>query len=101
MYTACYISNRILYKNQDKTPYELWKNKKPNLNYFKVWRCIAYILNIANKRAKLESEAIKSFFIGYSLHNKAYGFLNLKTNTISEAMHVIYLNIWPLRMLIN
>ena len=47
------------------------KNRKPNINYFKVCGCIAYVLDIDNKRAKLGSKAIKSIFIGYSLHSKA------------------------------
>lgn len=29
LYTACFISNRILHKNQNKIPFELWKNRKP------------------------------------------------------------------------
>ena len=35
--TSCYILNRVLIRSSlDKTPYELWKNKKPNIIYFKV-----------------------------------------------------------------
>ena len=37
LFTACYITNRILHKNQNKTPYEMWENRKPNIDYFKVW----------------------------------------------------------------
>ena len=33
--TACYILNRIPIKKNNITPYELWKNKKPNLSYFR------------------------------------------------------------------
>ena len=31
---TCYILNRVLIRlsNLDKTPYELWKNKKPNIS---------------------------------------------------------------------
>ena len=38
--TSCYILNRILLRPiLKKTPYELWKNKKPNISYFKVFGC--------------------------------------------------------------
>ena len=37
LYSACLILNRIPYKNSDKTPYELWNNKKPSLKFLKVW----------------------------------------------------------------
>ena len=36
--TSCYILNRVLIRSSlDKTPYELWKNKKSNISYFKVF----------------------------------------------------------------
>ena len=35
--TSCYVLNRILLRPiLKKTPYELWKNKKPNISYFKI-----------------------------------------------------------------
>ena len=37
-----------------KTPYELWKNKKPNIRYFKVFGYKCLILNLVfdNLRAR-------------------------------------------------
>lgn len=35
--TACYIPNKIPFKNNDRTPYELWKGKPPPYKYLKVW----------------------------------------------------------------
>ena len=36
--TSCYVLNRILLRPiLKKTPYELWKNKKPNISYFKAF----------------------------------------------------------------
>jgi len=43
LYSACYILNRIPYKDCDKTPYELWKQREPLLKYFKVWGCLAKV----------------------------------------------------------
>lgn len=37
---ACYVLNRILIPSiLDKAPYELLKDKKPNLSYIHVFRC--------------------------------------------------------------
>ena len=34
--TACYVLNRVLIRPYlNKTPYELWKNRKPNIGYLK------------------------------------------------------------------
>ena len=34
--TTCYIINRVYFRtSMDKTSYELWHEKKPNISYFK------------------------------------------------------------------
>jgi len=44
--TACYVQNRILIRPiLNKTPYELWKGRKPNISYFKPFGCECSILN--------------------------------------------------------
>ena len=43
LFSACHILNRILSKKHDWSPYELWKNQNPNINYFKVWGCLANV----------------------------------------------------------
>ena len=36
--TSCYVLNKILVRLiLKKTPYNIWKNKKPNISYFKVF----------------------------------------------------------------
>ncbi|GJW39050.1 retrotransposon protein, putative, ty1-copia subclass [Tanacetum coccineum] len=37
------ILNRVPTKKVDKTPYELWHEKDPNLSYLKVWGCEALV----------------------------------------------------------
>ncbi|GJU01001.1 retrotransposon protein, putative, ty1-copia subclass [Tanacetum coccineum] len=41
--TATRILNMVSTKNVDKTPYELWYGKVPNLSYLKVWGCEALV----------------------------------------------------------
>ncbi|GJZ81531.1 retrovirus-related pol polyprotein from transposon TNT 1-94 [Tanacetum coccineum] len=40
--TACHVSNRIIAKKLKVSPYEIWKGRKPNISYFRVWGCLAY-----------------------------------------------------------
>ena len=43
--TACYTLNRVYFRpNTKKTPYELWRGKKPVVKYFKVFGSDYYIL---------------------------------------------------------
>ena len=44
--TSCYSLNRALIRPiLKKTPYELWKVRKPNIGYFHVFGCKCYIHN--------------------------------------------------------
>ena len=53
--TACYILNRVLIRpSLDKTPYELWHNKIPNVGYFKVFGGKYFILNHREKLEKFD-----------------------------------------------
>ena len=43
---ACYVLNHVLIRSSlNKTPYELWKDRKPNIDYFNIFRCKCFILN--------------------------------------------------------
>ena len=56
--TACYIQNRISIRPIiEKTPYELWKNRKPNISYFHPFGCTCFILNTKETLNKFDSKA--------------------------------------------
>ncbi|KAK2396223.1 putative mitochondrial protein [Trifolium repens] len=87
--TACYILNRFsIRKVLNKTPFELWKDRKPNISYFHIFGCYCYILNIKDNLGKFVAKSDKGIFLGYSLTSKAYGAFNLTTKTLEESMHV-------------
>ena len=49
--TACYVLNRVLIRlNLNKTPYEFWKDKKPNISYFKAVGCIQWWNNLSHSK---------------------------------------------------
>ncbi|CAL2228451.1 unnamed protein product [Prunus armeniaca] len=51
--TACYISNRVFVRYGTKqTAYEIWKGKKPNVSYFRVFGSTCYILRDREHLAK-------------------------------------------------
>ena len=84
---ACHILNRIPLKKNKISPYELWKGRKPNIGYFKVWGCLAYYKN-NNPRTKMGPRGIKCVFVGYATNSKAYRLLNLESNVIIESRDV-------------
>ncbi|KAI3665306.1 hypothetical protein L6452_43930 [Arctium lappa] len=69
--TACYVQNRVLVvKSQDKTPYKLFKKKKPFIGFFKPFGCPCTILNTKTHLGKFDSKAEDGFLVGYSSQNK-------------------------------
>ena len=78
--TTCYILNRALIRPiLMKTLYELWKDRKPNLDYFHDFGCKCFIHN--NGKDNLEKFDLKSderIFLGYSTISKAFRVFNKK-----------------------
>ena len=91
-----YLIEFLYIKKNNITPYELWKNKKPNLSYFKTWGCRAIVRLPYPKRKKLGEKGIECIFLGYALHSKAYRFLVIESNssigvnTITESRDAIF-----------
>ncbi|WCJ31588.1 Retrovirus-related Pol polyprotein from transposon RE1 [Euphorbia peplus] len=87
--TACYVLNRVLIRSiLNKTPYELWKGRKPKIGYFRTFGCKCYVLNTKEYLSKFDSKADEAIFLGYSTHSKAYRVFNKRTQTLDESVHV-------------
>ena len=72
---ATQILNRVPYSKTQIILYEKWKGRKPNLNYFKVWGCLAKVQVPKPKQVKIGPKTIDCIFIGYANNSKAYRFL--------------------------
>ncbi|GJS97278.1 retrotransposon protein, putative, ty1-copia subclass [Tanacetum coccineum] len=70
--SATRILNMVPTKKVDKTPYELWYVKVPNLSYLKVWGCEALMKR--DTPEKFQQISIKCIFIGYSKEIIGYYF---------------------------
>ena len=92
MSTACYISNRAyVRKGLDKTPYKLYKGRKPNISHLRIFGSKCYIHNNGKVNlGKFDPKVDVGIFIGYSLRSKAYRMYNMRTRTVEESMHVIF-----------
>ena len=53
--TVCHTINRVFFKpGAKKTPYELWKGRKPNVKYFKIFRSTCFILKDRENLGKFD-----------------------------------------------
>ena len=81
IFTACHVLNRVPHKKSKLTPFELWKGHKPNLGYFKVWGCLAFVRLTDPKIPKLGVRTTTYAFLG---------FLKIKNNVIFESGGAIF-----------
>ena len=72
-----------------KTPYELWKGRKPNVKYFKIFGSTCFILKDREHMGKFDSRSNEGIFLGYSFTSKAYQVYNKRTKKVMETVNVV------------
>ena len=87
--TACYILNKVLIrKTLSKTPYELWKGRKPKVSFFKVFGSKCFVLRTRGTQDKFAPKSDEGILVGYSQRSKAYRVFLKESQTIIESLHV-------------
>ncbi|GKE39487.1 retrovirus-related pol polyprotein from transposon TNT 1-94 [Tanacetum coccineum] len=65
--TACFTQNRsIINTRHNKTPYEMLRGRKPNIEYFHVFGSLCYPTNDRDDLVKMKPKVNIGVFIGYS-----------------------------------
>jgi transposase InsO family protein len=91
--TAAYLRNIIPTRalKEEKTRYEKWFEKKPDIGHLRVFGCMAYTyIPDVNRKGKLSKKAEKLRFIGYSLQSKAYRLIDENTSKVYVRHDVIF-----------
>ena len=90
--TTYYILNRALIRPiLKKTPYELWKDRKPNISYFHAFGSRCFIHNNGKKiLGKFDAKSDDGIFLGYATSSIAYRIFNKRTLVIKESIHVVF-----------
>ncbi|GKB63342.1 retrovirus-related pol polyprotein from transposon TNT 1-94, partial [Tanacetum coccineum] len=88
---ACYTQNRsIIVKRHDRTPYETFRERIPDINYFHVFGCLVFIHNHKDHLGKFDAKADDGYFLGYSLNSKAFRVFNTRRQQMEETYHVTF-----------
>ena len=91
--TAVYLRNRTPTRSlkQNKTPFEMWYGRKPDLSHLQVFGCMGYAyIPDATRQGKLSGKARKLRFIGYSLQAKGYRLIDETTLKVIIRRDVIF-----------
>ena len=90
MNNACHIVNRVYFSpGTKKTPYELWKGRKPNARYFRIFGSTCFILKDRENVRKFDTQSDEGIFLGYSSSSKAYRIFNKRTRKVVETVNVV------------
>ncbi|XP_075669659.1 uncharacterized protein LOC142639349 [Castanea sativa] len=88
--TACHTVNKVYFRpGTKKTPYELWKGRKPNVKYFRIFGSTCFILKDRENVGKFDSRSDEGIFLGYSSTSKAYRVYNKRTMKVMEMVNVV------------
>ncbi|GKC96483.1 putative ribonuclease H-like domain-containing protein, partial [Tanacetum coccineum] len=95
--TACYVQNRVLVvKPHNKTPYELFRGRKPALSFMRPFGCHVTILNTLDYLGKFDRKLDEGFFVGYSMNSKDFRVYNIRTRRVEENLHIRFLEDKPI-----
>jgi len=86
-----YIFNRVLSKAVNKTPYELWANKRPSLKHLHIWRCPVEALPYKSHVRKLDSRTFSCYFVDYAECSRGYKFYDPTSRSTFEMGNAIFL----------
>jgi hypothetical protein len=90
--TATHIINRVPSKLVPKTPYQLWTDRKPSINYLHIWGCPAEVKIFNPQVGKLDLKTISCHFIRYPDESKGYRFYYPELTTkYVDTRHVVFL----------
>src|SRR3954465_11534232 len=78
--TSCHVLNKVLVKDKEITPYELWEKKRTTLSYLHTWGCLAKVnVSIPKKRKLGRPKTVDCIFLGYAKNSFGYRFLVVKS----------------------
>lgn len=89
VYTSVYLQNRLPTKGAERTPFELWHGKAPNLSHIRVFGSPCYFHVPKEHRHKLDSRAKAGILVGYASGGKGYRIMDLQTGK-TNAYHAVY-----------
>ncbi|GJZ65601.1 integrase, catalytic region, zinc finger, CCHC-type containing protein [Tanacetum coccineum] len=91
-----YTWNRsIVHTRYNKTPYELIRGRKPNIQYFHVFGSLCHPTNDHDDLGKIKPKADIGIFIGYSESSRGFRIYNRRTKKIMETIHVKFDELTP------
>ena len=89
--TATYLHSRSPTSAlKDKTPFESWFGKKPNVSNLKVFGSVCFVHTPDPLRKKLDLKCRKAVFVGYPLESKGYKVYEVDAKYFTRCRDVLF-----------
>nr|GFB89872.1 retrovirus-related Pol polyprotein from transposon TNT 1-94 [Tanacetum cinerariifolium] len=80
----------IIVKRCDKTPYEIFRERIPDISYFYVFRFLVFIHNHKDHLGKFDAKSDDGYFLRYSFVSKSFRVFNTRRQQVEETYHVTF-----------
>ncbi|KAL3515836.1 hypothetical protein ACH5RR_022738 [Cinchona calisaya] len=75
---------------QNVTPEKAWSRRRPTIDHFEIFGCIAYTQVLDEKRRKLDNKGEKYVFLSVSEASKAYKLFNPLTEKLVTSRDFVF-----------
>ncbi|EJK59937.1 hypothetical protein THAOC_19786 [Thalassiosira oceanica] len=94
---AVYLYNRRVHSAINKTPFEAWYGRKPNLKLLRTFGARVCVRRPGDRRSKLDRHDFTGIFLGYTATDQNVRYLDLDTGVVKTSHHAAFDEAWYLQ----
>jgi hypothetical protein len=94
---AVYLHNCLVHSATNKTPYEGWYGRKPNVTHLKTFGSRACVKRMGSHQCKLDQHDFTDIFLGYTATDQNIIYLELNSMIVKTCHHAIFNEAWYLQ----
>jgi hypothetical protein len=94
---AVYLHNRLVHSATNKTPYEGWYGRKPDVSHLKTFGSRVCVKQTGSRRCKLDRHDFTGIFLGYTATNQNIMYLDLDSGIVKSCHHAVFNKAWYLQ----
>jgi hypothetical protein len=91
---AAYLHNRLVHSALNKTPYEAWCGRKPNVTNLKMFGTRVCVKRTGVRWCKLDCHDFTGIFLGYTATDQNILYLDLDLGIVKLCHHAIFDEAW-------
>ncbi len=94
---SVYLHNRLVHSATNKTPYEGWYGRKPDIAHLKTFGSRVCVKRTGSQRCKLDRHDFTGIFLGYTATDQNIIYLDLDSGVVKSCHHAVFDEAWYLQ----